>query len=147
MDDRRFWDQLIPLLEEGRVIPVVGPDVLIIQVDGQPVPLYEHLARRLSVLLDLPSPSPESHPTLNDVACLYIANHGELENVYPRLKEELARLATLPPPEPLLKLAEIAGFRLFISTTFDDFLKKALDQVRHGGAMLTHGLAYALNNG
>ena len=47
MADERFWDQLLPLLEENRVIPVVGRDMLMIEVDGKRVCLYEHLARCL----------------------------------------------------------------------------------------------------
>ena len=38
MDDR-FWDQLLPLLDEQRVIPVVGQNLLTVEVDGRPTGL------------------------------------------------------------------------------------------------------------
>jgi hypothetical protein len=141
--DERFWDQLVPLLEENRVIPVVGRDLLLIEIDGERRHLYEHLARRVATRLEVPGEPPS---TLNELACRYLAERRPLEDIYPALKRELARLEELPPPEPLLKLAEIGWFRLYVSTTFDDFLLRAVDATRHGGARLTHALAYALNN-
>jgi TIR domain/SIR2-like domain len=41
--------------------------------------------------------------------------------------------AAFAPPEPLCHLAEIADFNLFVSTTFDPLMEKALEKVRFGG--------------
>jgi hypothetical protein len=141
--DTRFWDQLLPLLEENRVIPVVGRDLLVIDAEGERRHLYEHLARRLARRFGLPEPLPA---TLNELACRYLAERQALEDIYPALKRELARLEELPAPQPIVELAEIGWFRLYVSTTFDDFLCRAVDAARHDGARLTHSLAYALNN-
>lgn len=143
MADERFWDQLLPLLEEKRVIPVVGRDLLTIEVDGRPVDLYEHLARRLATRLELPGPAPA---TLNELACRYLADRRPLEEIYPALKRELGPLEQGALPEPLLKLAEIGWFKLYVSTTFDNLLWRAVNTVRYQGAPLAHSLAYALNN-
>ena len=43
--------------------------------------------------------------------------------------------ADLQPSRPLRQLAEITDFNLFVSTTFDSLLEKAINQVRFGGTV------------
>jgi len=63
----RFWEQLLHFIEEERVVPIVGRDVLTLNLDGRQVLLYDLLAERLAAKLGLPAePSPAS---LNAVAC------------------------------------------------------------------------------
>ena len=31
----RLWDQLLQFIDEGRVIPVIGPELLMLEIDGQ----------------------------------------------------------------------------------------------------------------
>lgn len=49
-------------------------------------------------------------------------------------------------PEPLRQLARIREFNLFVTTTFDSLLAKALDEERFAGAPRTQSLAYAPNH-
>jgi hypothetical protein len=42
-----FWDDLLAFIEEGRAIPVVGPELLTIAVNGRETPLYRALAEQL----------------------------------------------------------------------------------------------------
>ena len=35
-----FWDDLLAYIEDGRVIPVVGRELLTVQVGGEMVPLW-----------------------------------------------------------------------------------------------------------
>ena len=48
-----------------------------------------------------------------------------------------------PTPEPLLQLAAITHFDLFISTTFDFLVEQALNEIRFQGAAGTRALAYS----
>ena len=41
------WDFLLQLIEEGKVIPVVGRDLLTVEVEGKQTQLYDHLAELL----------------------------------------------------------------------------------------------------
>ena len=50
-----------------------------------------------------------------------------------------------PRAEPLKQLASITDFSLYLSTTFDDLLARAIDEVRFGGQPRTQRLAYSLH--
>jgi len=144
MPDERFWDQILPLLEEGRVVPIVGRDLLAIDADGQHANLYEHLARRLGKRLGIEGAAPAS---LEEVARRYMAECRQpLEDIYPALKKELTALESSEPSGALRRLAEIEWFRLYVSTTFDDLLCRAVDAARYDGAGLTTSLAFGLMN-
>ena len=49
--DEDAWDDLLNFIEERRVIPIIGPDLLRVQTDRGLRPLYEHLAERLDANL------------------------------------------------------------------------------------------------
>ncbi len=139
-----FWEILIQLIEEGQVIPVVGRDMLTVSDSNGPKLLYPYLAERLAASLGV---SPDKLPQgeeLNEVACRYITGGNRIEDIYPALKTVGSRAeAGLSIPEPLLKLAAIRPLRLFVSTTFDSFLPRALNQVRFGGDAMTRVVAYS----
>jgi len=140
--NERFWGQLVPLLEERRVIPVVGRDLLRVNVDGECVDLYTVLAQRVARALELPGEPPA---TIDELACRHVRERRALEDIYPAIKQELGALEQGPLPDALVKLAEIDWFKLYVSTTFDNMLWRAVDTVRHQGK-LTHQLSYGLNN-
>jgi len=139
-----FWDQLLQLIDERRVVPVVGRDLLLLNDGGT---LYVRLAHQLAGYLEV---SPENlHPgdELNEVVCRFLAAGGLLQDVYSPLKTMVGReSASLPIPPPLLQLASIRPFNLYVTTTFDSLLTRALDQVRFDGETRTRVFAYAPND-
>src|SRR3954468_9516309 len=141
----RFWHQLLQFIEEGRVVPVVGQDLLVCEIDGKTTLLYPYLAAQLAEYLGVASdpPLPEgTEETLNAVACRYLESGGELEDVYSALKTIMPGRERINPPLPLQQLAGIRAFKLFVSTTFDSLLADAIDMVRFGGQPKTESLAY-----
>ncbi len=50
----------------------------------------------------------------------------------------------LATPQPLRQLAKIRGLKLFVSTTFDRFMQRALDEERFGGDSRTKARVYSL---
>jgi len=46
--DDDAWDDLLNYIEERRVIPIIGPDLLRVQTDRGLRPLYEWLAEKLA---------------------------------------------------------------------------------------------------
>ena len=54
----RFWDQLLQFIEEGRVVPIVGQDLLVCEIDGQTTLLYPYLAAQLADYLGVPADPP-----------------------------------------------------------------------------------------
>ena len=88
-----FWDQLLHFVEEGRVIPVVGPDLLRIEHEGDLVHLYPLLARRLAGYLQISAEGLASGAEFNEVAYRYLDRGGQIEDLYPALKDKFRRLS------------------------------------------------------
>jgi hypothetical protein len=142
--DDDAWDDLLSFIEERRVIPIIGPELLRVNTDQGPRGLYdwvaEKLAGRLNVdLSQLPQPY-----TLNDVVCWFLAARGRREEAYVRLRS-IVKDANFEPPEALRQLAAITDFDLFVSTTFDPLLEQAINLERFGGTPTTEVLSYAPN--
>jgi hypothetical protein len=142
--DEDAWDDLLNYIEERRVIPIVGPDLLRVQTDGGPRLLYEWLAEKLAIRLAVDSAGLPQPLTLNDVVCCYLGQRGRREEVYTRLRS-IMREVQLEPPQALRQLTQITDFDLFVTTTFDPLLELALNAERFAGQPSTEVLAYAPN--
>jgi hypothetical protein len=141
-----FWDDILEFIEEGKVIPIVGAELLSMpDGKGGEIPLQRLLAEKLAERLRVPAEGCLGDDALHQVVCRYLQGGGRREEVYPRLRNLMRELAP-PVPEPLRQLARIRHFNLFVTTTFDLLLEKALDDERHGGAAKTVSLAYAPNH-
>jgi hypothetical protein len=142
--DDDAWEDLLSFIEERRVIPIVGPELLQVTTDRGPRLLLdwvaEKLAGRLNVnVRELPQPY-----TLNDVVCWFLAARGRREEAYVRLRS-IIKDANFEPPAALRRLAAITDFDLFVTTTFDSLLEGAINQVRFGGTPSTDVLSYSPN--
>jgi len=142
--DDDAWDDLLSFIEERRVIPIVGPELLQVATERGPRLLLdwvaEKLAGRLNVdVRELPQPY-----TLNDVVCWFLAARGRREEAYVRLRG-IIKDANFEPPTALRQLAAIADFDVFVTTTFDSLLENAINQVRFAGAPSTDVLSYSPN--
>ena len=136
----RLWEQLLDFIADGRVIPVIGPELLMLDLGGEMRLLYSHLAKQLANRLQIDF---EPADTLNKVACRYLSQGGQREDIYPELKRVMPPLSEIKLPETLVKLAEIRPLNLFVSTSFDPLLTHALNQVRYGGLEKTEVLAFS----
>ena len=142
-----LWDQLLQFIEEGRVVPIVGRDLLTVGFEGRQVNLYPLLAKRLADSLEVETQELPAGGELNEVCCRYLEGGGQLEDIYPALKAVMPGSNELELPEALLRLAEIEPLRLFASTTFDPLLQLALDQARFGGQARTQIAAFTPEGG
>jgi hypothetical protein len=140
--DDDLWEELLQLVEEGRVIPIVGRDLLAVELEGERIFLHRWLARQLAVALRLDA-ADVNLGSLNAVACAYLARGGEPEKIYHHVHRLLRTRGGLPVPEPLKQLASIRPFTLFVSTTFDSLLTQAINAVRFGGVEATRVIAYS----
>jgi class 3 adenylate cyclase len=142
--DDDAWDDLLDFIEDRRVIPIVGPELLKVQTDTGPRLLYDWLAEKLAGKLGVDTSLLPVPYTLNDVVCWFLTSHGRREEAYTRLRGIL-RDANFAPPRALSQLAQITDFDLYVSTTFDPLLEQAINAERFGGAATTEVLAYAPN--
>jgi len=139
--DELFWEDLLAYVEEKRVIPIIGPDVLSVEADGQEVPLYTFLAKRLSERLSISVNDLPEHYSINDVVCQHLRTGRRREDVYPRLRAIL-RETRFAPPQALMHLARITDFNLFVTTTFDSLLEEAINLTRFNGVSGTDVYSY-----
>lgn len=123
------WQDLLYAIEEGKVVPIVGRDLIIVNTKDGPQPFHRVVATRLAQEMGIPDNLLPPDFDINDVACLqkdFLKNPADLNRAVNRILRSL----TFEPAEPLRTLAEIAPFELFISTTVDMQMEDALTQVR-----------------
>ncbi|MBV8451139.1 MAG: toll/interleukin-1 receptor domain-containing protein [Deltaproteobacteria bacterium] len=134
-----FWEDLLDFVEQGKVIPVVGEHAVTFGEHNEL--LYPWLARELATRLNVNGSRLAEMPTLNDVAREHLLAGGERNAIYTRL----ARILREKCPAPggaLHDLASIDPFNLYLSTTFDPLLERALNCVRFDGAEATRTQAF-----
>ena len=143
--DDYFWDDLLEYVEEGKVIPIIGPELVTVATDGGEMTFNRYVAEQLAGRLRVkPRDLPENFG-INDVVVRFIENRGKREEIYPRIRS-LLKEANFPPPPALLDLARIGPFKLLVSFTFDSLLVDALNQIRFGGNPKTQQLYYSPND-
>ena len=142
--DDDAWEDLLDFIEERRVIPIIGPELLQVDTDGGPRLLYEWVAEKLAARLGVDTSQLRAPYTLNDVVCWFLSARGRREEAYTRLRS-VFRDANFAPPPALRRLAQITDFDLFVTTTFDPLLEQAVNEERFGGSPSTEVIAYAPN--
>src|SRR5258706_6868123 len=142
--DDDAWEDLLNFIEERRVIPIIGPELLKGETAGGPRLLYDLMAERLAVKLNVDVSKLPDPYSLNDVVCWFLSSRGRREDTYTRMRSIL-RERDFVPPAALRKLAQITDFDLFITTTFDQYLEQAINAERFQGAQTTEVVAYAPN--
>jgi hypothetical protein len=142
--DDDAWDDLLSFIEERRVIPILGPELLQVATDRGPRLLYDWLAEKLAGRLNVDVSQLPQPYTLNDVVCWFLGARGRREEAYVRLRSIL-KDAAFEPPRALRRLAAIPEFDLFVSTTFDPLLEAAINLERFNGASFTEVLSYSPN--
>ena len=142
--DEDAWEDLLSFIEERRVIPIVGPELLMVATERGPRLLFDWAAEKLAARLNVPTADLPHPYTLNDVVCVFLAGRGRREEAYVRLRS-IIKDANFEPPTTLRHLAAIADFDLFVSTTADSLLEAAINIERFAGASSTDVLSYSPN--
>jgi hypothetical protein len=132
-------------------VPIVGSDLLNVSVDGVPVPFYQRVAERLldryGVDRQATNTALRRHHELNDAICVLdkLGKRASADSYLPTYEAIRTALATCRAEvdAPLRQLAAIEDFRLFVTTTSDDGLAQAINQVRYDGREQTEQVEYA----
>lgn len=140
--DEERWRDLLLLIESGRVVPIVGQDLLVVEGAGGAVALRAWMAERLAEALGVPYDPAQAGDPLSAVACRYLATNHDERPIYLQLYRIHQQLPSLGVPGSLRKLAAIEPFKLFVTTTVDDALPRAIDAERFGGNPITDVRAY-----
>jgi hypothetical protein len=130
----RNWKRLLTEIEQGCVVPIIGPELLRITMAGREMLLHDYLAGELAKRLEVDLPG---SPTLSEVVWAY-RNMPATDPSEPYYEIwDILKERKLPTPEPLRQLAQIDPLQLFVSTTFDGLMAQALNEVRFGGEQRT----------
>ncbi len=89
--DDDAWDDLLNFIEERRVIPIIGPELLKVETETGPRLLYDWIAEKLAARLNVDTARLPQPYTLNDVVCWYLSSHGRREDTYTRMRTHPAR--------------------------------------------------------
>ena len=141
-----LWERLLQYIDDGAVIPVVGQELLTIDVGGAAVPLYDELAQQLAARLKVALPSSGPRSPLNWVTSRFLEGGGEPERIYSELQRIVRNIGPMAPSSPLLKLAAMLPFKLFVSTTMDSMLGQAINSERFQGREATEVIPYSPGN-
>ncbi|HJZ75718.1 MAG TPA: toll/interleukin-1 receptor domain-containing protein [Vicinamibacterales bacterium] len=146
MDDSFPWEDLLDYIEEGKVAPVIGHELIEADYQGRRVSLQRLLAERLAEREKL-TVEWSRYFELNDVVCAYLAKpQAKLVGLYDRIAGLLRSLAPpFPIPDPLRQLAEVGSLDLFVSMTFDSLMAHAIDRTRFGGNEVTREIEFSIN--
>lgn len=135
--DEDFWDDLLGHMREQVLVPVVGPEMVMVADGERTLPLARLIGERLATRYKLDIDW-NTATGLDAAVRAYLQARGrdQDERLYRVINDILVELD--PQPTQALKdLAGITDFNLFISTTFDNLLARAIDEVRFGGARTT----------
>ncbi len=143
--DDYFWDDLLEYIEEDKVIPVIGPELVTVQTSTGEVTFNRFVAEQLAGRLRVKPGDLPVNFGINDVVLRFIENRGKKEEIYPRIRA-LLKDASLTPSAALKGLAGIIPFKLFLTFSFDSLLAEAINAVRFGGNTKTQQLAYSPND-
>ena len=102
--DEDAWEDLLSFIEERRVIPIVGPELLQVQTERGPRLLLDWAAEKLAARLSVDTSALPQRYTLNDVVCWFLASRGRREEAYVRLRSVLKE-ASFEPSQALRQLA------------------------------------------
>ncbi len=127
----RDWEKLLTLMQDGNIVPVIGPELLCVPWGADPAMRLHDiwgkvLAERQNITI---TSEPEGTPLLYRVAsCASMVSgipQGDLEYDM----DSVIRCREWPLPESLRLLAEIRDFPLYITTTIDHLMERALQEV------------------
>lgn len=135
----REWEKLSNIVNDGCVVPVIGPELLQAQDNGRPESMYAVWGRVLAEECNSAQPQTEGSPLLYDVTnrLSQVMNSNDLAYDI----DEVIRRRSWPIPATLKRLSAISSFPLYVTTTIDHLLKTALDESRPGVRVQEIGFA------
>ncbi|MFV2056332.1 MAG: toll/interleukin-1 receptor domain-containing protein [Thiohalomonadales bacterium] len=164
--DEEFWDELIAHIEEGNVIPVIGPELLTVEYKGGRKTFYRIVAEKLLSDYNLecsPDSAAQSTPgscftgpitlrrgyELMDAVCaIHNRENKPLDTFHVPInkiiKSQQANFRQNT-PENLKNLVSIDSLNLFVTTTSDNLLTTVINEMRYDGRTEVCEVEYAPN--
>lgn len=116
---------LLDYIGQGRVVPVLGPELLVANDNGKTVPFYQEITRRLTRYFGMPENDEES---LDDFLARFLTGNNTMKMARTGMNKVLKEMENCEQPA-LKKLASVKAFQLFLTTTPDSLLARAMTSV------------------
>jgi TIR domain/SIR2-like domain len=143
---RVFWDRFLGHVARRKVVPIVGDELLLLpDRNGNLEKLSVLLAGRFIESTGIQISEPLDGRSLGRSLGRhsdFLKNRWQLYSLVNQVYKDWSP----PIPKSLLQLAEIVHFNVFLSTTGDDLLERAINEVRFGGEPVTQLFAYSPND-
>jgi hypothetical protein len=139
-----FWDDLLAHIRQRVLVPVVGPDVTVVESGNADLTFSTLIGQRLVDRWKLAvTPGPT---TMDEAVAAFVRERGqdEIERLY-RVINDIIIEVDPQPADALRDLAAIDDLRMFVSTTPDRVLAKAINEVRFRGRPMTRELSFSPN--
>jgi hypothetical protein len=139
-----FWEDLLSHIRDRVLVPVVGPDLTVVNVGNAEQTLTSLIGQRLAERYQL-TVSP-GVTTMGEAVAAFLRERGqdEVQRLYRVINDIIVELDPAP-GQALRDLAAITDLRLFMSTTPDRLLAQAVNEVRFQGRPVTHELSFSPN--
>lgn len=138
-----FWADLLAHIRQQVLVPVVGPDLTVVNAGNNTQQTFDTLiGQRLAERYHL-TLSP-GLTTMGEAVAAFLRERGrdELERLYRVINDIIVELDPAP-GDGLRDLAAIADLRLFVSTTPDRLLARAVNEVRFQGRPVARELPFS----
>jgi len=120
--DELHWDGLIENIAQGKVVPVIGHELMTAEVGGKCVPFLDAAMMAISRKYGVEFRQDEQPGDF----FIRLQNEWDTVRVHSAVKKILKEELPLSSQGVLEKLATIKGFRLFLATTCDQCMENAL---------------------
>jgi hypothetical protein len=137
-----FWGNLLAHIRHQVLMPVVGPDVTVVKTGDTEQRLTTLIGQRLAEKYDLTLSS--GFTTSDEAVAAFLRKRGRdyVDDLYGAIDDIIVELDPTP-GNALRDLAAIDDLRLFVSTTPDRLLAKALNKARFHGEQNTLEISYS----
>jgi hypothetical protein len=139
-----FWEDLLSHIRERVLVPVVGPNLTVVNVGNTEQTFTSLIGQRLVERYQL-TVSP-GVTTMDEAVAAFLRERGqdEAERLYRVINDIIVKLDPAP-GDALRDLAAITDLRLFVSETPDRLLAQAVNEVRFQGRPATRELSFSPN--
>lgn len=115
-------------------VPVIGPELMIYNIDGKWISIYSIIAKELAEELEISTAelTNQADYSIEDILNIFYKREQDYTSPLPyySIKKILnSREWTIP--DPIKKLAEISDFRFFINATWLPFISEALIEIHN----------------
>jgi hypothetical protein len=130
------WQHLLGYIQDSKVIPILGPDLLRVTHEGREILLDRLIAEKFCEVQRI-----NIDQVATDAGLAAVVRHYRHQSTDAAVQRENFRWSTrtintiaaqiirdIEPPPALKQLAEIVDFKFFVSTTTDSLFAKALKQ-------------------